>query len=569
MGTENARRSRRVTRYREIAKVLWDEGLFSLTKGSDLAQYAENELAAEEIPESDAAKQAIKIRRALEQLGPAFVKVGQLLATRRDLISAELSSELDRLKDDVPAESPEAIRAVVEEELGAPLEELYSSFDLEPLAAASIGQVHVATLKDGTEVVVKVQRPGVAELMEVDLDILVTQARRLSKHAEWAKDLDVVAIADEMASILGAEVDYTNERRNLEQFRADFADENDIEFPAPYPELSTARVLTMQKIDGIPGTDEEGLDSAGIDRRRVAEIGVAAYLKQFFELGHFHADPHEGNIFALRDGRVSFVDFGRVATLTERDRNRGIRLMAGIATGDAASATDVLLQVCGAPPETRVVELQREIEIVLDEYQAAASRGESGLTQAANGMLNALRAQRLRMPARFVVLLTTVGVLEGVARNLSPGFDLIAELRKNLSDLMKASSKSNSPAQMLMRWTQQYGALLDEMPVSLSRAMRRAAEGEFRVAVRPTDYDVMFDRIEALVNRIAFAIVASAFVLLWAAVIVSGTGERFALTSGIGGVVTLLAVLALWRWSRGTKKERQARQKEQKRRERI
>ena len=569
MAHTDARTARRIVRYREIAKVLWDEGMFRPFKDSDIAQYAEAELTDTQVADMDAAVQAIKIRRVLEKLGPAFVKMGQLLATRRDLISPELSAELDKLKDNVPPETPEAIRAMVETELGAPIEELYAEFDLTPLAAASVGQVHAATLKDGTEVVVKVQRPGVADLMAVDLDILVTQARQIQKKAEWARDLDVVSIADEMASVLGAETDYTVERRNLETFRADFAEDKDVEFPAPYAELSTPKVLTMEKIIGIPGTDEAGLDDAGIDRHRLAEIGVSTYLRMFFELGHFHADPHEGNIFALRDGRVSFVDFGRVASLTERDRSRGIRLMSAIATSDAASATDVLLQLCGAPPETRVVELQREIEIVLDEYQAAAARGDSGLTQAANGMLNALRAQRLKMPARFVVLLTTVGVLEGVARNLSPGFDLIAEVKNHLQDLMKASSQMNSPTQIFMRWIQQYGMLVDEMPVSLSRAMRRAAEGEFRVAVRPVDYDVMFDRIEALVDRIAFAIVTAAFIGLWGAVIVTGSGDRFKFSAGLGAVVTLIAVAALLRWSRQTNRERAQRAKEQARRDKM
>ena len=366
-----SRGAQRRARYREIAKVLWEERVLNLMRGSDLEEHAPSPVdddghaeahgeAATQVRERDLPR-AVRIRHALERLGPAFVKMGQLLATRRDLVAPDLSAELAKLQDDVPTLPWEEMRPRIEAELGAPVEELFATFDREPLAAASIGQVYRATLDDGTPVAVKVQRPGVTETMEIDLEILVEQAHRLEAHTQWGRDFDIGALAREFADVLRSELDYTHEGRALDRFRAAFADTPEVTFPAVYWDHTTSRVLTMDFVDGVPATKLESGDVPGVDRAAVVDTGVKCYMRQIFELGYYHADPHAGNIFALGDGRIAFVDFGRVAAISERNRDATFDMLLAVFSDDPAQATEAVLAMTGMPPHVDVATMEMEL----------------------------------------------------------------------------------------------------------------------------------------------------------------------------------------------------------------
>jgi ubiquinone biosynthesis protein len=525
MGRESSapgRGAKRRARYREIAKVLWEERVLNLMKGSDLESHAPSPADPDvhatgataegiQVRERDLPR-AVRIRHAFERLGPAFVKMGQLLATRRDLVPPDLAAELAKLQDDVPTLSWDEMRPRLEGELGAPVEELFATFDQTPLAAASIGQVYKATLKDGTAVAVKVQRPGVTETMELDLGILVEQARRLEAHTQWGKDFDVGALATEFADVLRSELDYTHEGRALDRFRAAFADTPEVTFPGVHWDHTTSRVLTMDFIDGVPATRLETEDAPGVDRAALVGTGVNCYMRQIFEFGYYHADPHAGNIFALGGGRIAFVDFGRVAVISERNRDATFDMLLSVFNDDPASATEAVLAMTGMPPHVDVATMEMELGSLLASYRRAQAGG-GGLEELVQKLLTLMREHQLHLPTELTVLLTTIGMVDGTARQIDPDFQLVDSVRPMARKLIPQQFGPEKMFKHAMSSGRAYARFFDHLPLQMTRVLRRAGEGEFRVSIRPTDFKTIMDRLEAAFTRLAYALIIAALII--------------------------------------------------------
>jgi ubiquinone biosynthesis protein len=244
-----------------------------------------------------------------------FVKLGQVLSTRSDLIPPAAALELSRLQDRVPAETPDAIRHVLETELGGPIHEVFSEFDPEPLAAASIGQAHRARRPNGEEVIVKIQRPGIAEAVERDIMVLLELANTVESRTSWGADYRVVALAQEFADGLRDELDFRVEAKNISAIRANIAEFSEVQVPRVHEDLSTSRVLTMEWFDGVSARQVDDIDELGVDRGKLADTLLRSALKQMLVDGHFHADPHPGNVLILRDGRIGLIDFGATGRL--------------------------------------------------------------------------------------------------------------------------------------------------------------------------------------------------------------------------------------------------------------
>ncbi|MGN6675350.1 MAG: ABC1 kinase family protein [Thermomicrobiales bacterium] len=502
----------RATRYREIAAVLMRHGLAWLIAVLELDRFIglpwrlvgrRRELHAPTTPE--------QLRQALEELGPTFIKLGQVLSTRPDLLPPEYQRELAKLQDRAPAVAVSEVRAALVAELGQPVEQAFATFDDEPLAAASIGQVHTATLPDGTAVVVKVRRPGAVEQIEADLGIIQQLAAAASRRWAFADRYDLEGLAHEFGQTLRAELDYLREASNAERFAANFRDDPSVHVPRVYRQLTTARVLTLERISGIKIDDLAALDATGIDRQALAEHAANIVLKMIVDDGFFHADPHPGNFFVESNGRIGLIDFGMVGVIDTLTRDRLARLALAVASQDAGALVDALLDlgVARLPPERDL--LRRDLADLLARY-SERSLGDIEIGPLITEVLALIRRYHLRLPPNLALLVKTVLMEEGLGARLAPTFELTTVLAPYTRRLLL---RHYSPLLWTRRLTQaglEAADLGADLPRHLRRLLGNLERGDLQLTVRPTEMEPILRRVERLVNRLVLGILAAAFV---------------------------------------------------------
>lgn len=385
------------------------------------------------------------VRLALEDLGPTFVKLGQLLSSRADVLPPAYQVELASLQDAAPPEPPGTVESVIEAELGRPVAEVFAWFDAAPMAAASIGQAHAARLADGTEVVVKVRRPGAVGQVATDLAVLEQTAAVAARCLPAARRLDVAGLVDELARTLRAELDYRMEAGNAERFASDLSGDPAVHVPAVYRQASTERVLTLERIDGIKVSDLDALDAAGIDRRVLARRIVDVILAMVFEHGFFHADPHPGNLFVEPDGRLGLVDFGMVGALDPPTRAGLVRLFVATASGDAAALAGELLGLGTAAAPVDTPALTGDLGRLLARV-TSVPLGELRLGPLLQAELAIVRRHRLRLPPELALLVKTAAMTEGLAALLDPEFVLAASFAPHAARLTDPSGTAHTAA---------------------------------------------------------------------------------------------------------------------------
>lgn len=498
-------------RYRQIVGILADEGLDDLLDLTGLRRFQPVHRRLRPELESRQAF-GLRLRHTLERLGPTFVKLGQVASTRPDLIPEDVILELRRLQDDVaPFPDAEAF-ALIEKELGGPIDEVFLEFDRSARAAASLGQVYDAVLPDGTPVVVKVQRPNVEAAVAVDLDILITQARFVAQHSELGARYDIVGITTEFADAVRGELDYHAEGANAERLAMMFAEDETVAFPRVYWEFTTGRILTLERLTGLPFNKPDGLSEAGMDRPELAKRGIYCYLEQIFVHGFYHADPHPGNLFALEDGRVGFTDFGRCGTISKVGRDQLADLFMSIIDDDVPLAVDTLFTAAGSPGEIDVAELEREVSRLITKYYNK-SLDQIRIGDLITEVMDLVRNHHLMLSSELAMLLTTLVVLEGLGRLLDPEFDFVAVTTPFARKLTNARLEPGALSRTIVQTVRRFINIGQDLPESLTRFLRRAGQGEFRVAVHPTGFEPILKRLEEAVNRLSFALVVAAFVI--------------------------------------------------------
>ena len=477
------------------------------------------------------------VRETLEELGLTFLKFGQVLAMRRDLLPAPYIDELESLHDRLPAMGMDAVRATVEAELGAPLTELFSAFSEAPLAAATIAQVHEATMRGGRHVAVKVQRPGLKALISKDMAALTYLVALGEKLFPRLRALDLPVVVHEFARSLNRETDFSREARSIVLFRAALADVPDLWIPDVVVEYSRRKVLTMEYSAGERVDLYARLHAEGMPR--VIDTLVKLMLQTIFEEGLFHADPHPGNVFVLPDGRLSLLDFGMTGDLDEPMRESLILLLEAVVKGDARAATEAYLEMAPASEEVNRAALLVDIKATLYEI-GKSGPAEVSIGDAFESLLHAGSRNGVHNPSEFFLLTRAFVILESLMRELAPHHDYMESFREEISrltakhfSLARIKEKTTTVARELER-------LINDAPGDTRRILRRVAEGNLG---RLPSLEALGDRLSRNLGRLTGAIAFAALVVGGSMVLLApaghwhdGLGETM-LASGIGGMV--------------------------------
>jgi len=430
----------------------------------------------------------------LLELGSAFIKLGQLLSARPDVLPASWVEELARLQDSVPAFSFETAQALLEQELGERCAEIID-IDPEPLGAASLAQVHRASLRSGRQVVFKIQRPGLERLFRLDLEVMQQVAALLQRHPSWGVGRDWVSIAQECRRVLLRELDFRLEAEHAARFRQQFLDDPGIRIPAVVWELSTRRVLCLDYVPGIKINDREALIQAGIDPAAVAEKGAASYLQQLVRFGFFHADPHPGNLAVARDGALIYYDFGMVGSLSQRLRSRLGRMVTSAAARDAAGLVSELQAAGVIAPDIDPGPVRRLVRVMLAE--ALTPPFSANVLEKLSGDLYELvYGQPFRLPPELIFVMRALSTFEGVGRSLDPSFSLVAIARPYLLPLMSASGNGpNDLFNQLGRQAVEVGSRALGLPQRLEESLSRIEQGDLQVQIRAGETDRLLRRV--------------------------------------------------------------------------
>ncbi|MDA8239306.1 MAG: AarF/ABC1/UbiB kinase family protein [Nitrospiraceae bacterium] len=456
--------------------------------------------------------QAEHIRMALEDMGTTFIKMGQILSTRPDLMPPDYIEQFSKLQDSVPPFPYDQAAEVIGREFGAPPEEIFKSFSREPLASASIGQVHAAVLRDDTPVVVKVQRPGVEELVEEDLDIISHAARYAALRSEFGSRYDIEGWVDEFAFTLRSELDYTREGRNAERIRGNFADDKRIYVPRIYWELTSKRVLTMEKVSGIKITDFESIDKAGYNRRRIAENAAHVALTMTYDHGFFHADPHPGNFFVLPHEVIGLIDYGMVGRLDDALRQAILRLFLALTHQDANRLAEEFMALGFARGPLRRHSLKRDLDHFIQQFydkplkDVVSSKGYNELFAIAY-------RHRLQLPSDLIMLFKVIAMSEGLGAQLDPEFRLLEFAGPYFERFWLKGHSLGAQTKRIVEGTRELTALGLDLPAYVRRMMGRIERGEMTSVTRLEGWEETLREVRRATNRISASILTASLVI--------------------------------------------------------
>jgi ubiquinone biosynthesis protein len=487
-----------------------------------------------------------RLRLAIEALGPGFIKLGQMLSTRYDLLPQETLDELRRLQDRIPPFPAEEARAVLAAEWGMPPERRLASFDDEPLAAASIAQVHRAVAADGRRLVLKIQRPGVAATIRADLDILRDLARLLERHIPESAPLNPSGLVDEFARWIDMELDFYREGRSTERFRADFRGDRTVRVPAVHWDLTTARVIALEHIQGIPASDFRAIEAAGLDRRVLARNGVRVALRAVFEHGFFHGDPHPGNLLVLPGHALALLDFGLTGRLDDRLAGVLGSMLSGVLDRDSDRVVRSLAQTGAIGDDADISALRADLDAYMDRVHGVPLY-QLRVERLVRELLALYARHRIRLPRDFYLMGRALMVAEGVARGFDPGLDTLTLAKPFIRKALLRRLDARRFARDAVRSAEEYRELFGALPDAVRRILLKLQRNELGVNLNHQGLDRFIRELDKSTNRLSFSLIIAALIVASSLIIQIDRGPALFGMSAFGLTGYLLAGLfGLW-----------------------
>ncbi len=544
-----SRTYRHANRYRRILTVLFKYGFGDLVDRLKVGRYLEigmQMVSRKRREQVEALTRAERVRMALEELGPTFVKMGQILSTRPDLIPVEFIQELSKLQDEVPPFPFSQVREIVESEIDSSIGTVFQEFEETPLAAASIGQVHRARLKSGEDVIVKVQRPGIHTTIETDMEIMLHLATLIERHVEEWGIHRPTRIVEEFSRSLGREIDYTIEASNTERFARQFMGNGAVYVPRIFREASTKRILTMEFIDGVKASDIGKLDERGLDRKIIASRGADLILEQVFKYGFFHADPHPGNIFILPENIVCYIDFGMMGRVDRRAREDFADIVHGYVSRDESRITDALLRIVEWDKEPDRRALERDIADFVELYLYKTLK-ELRIEDILQQMLELITRHRMRLPPDIFLMAKASAQAEGLGLVLDPDFDMA---EKAAPFIKRIKLERLHPKRVIGDFLDSGGEviqLLKEIPGETRDIMKQIKEGKATIGFEHRGLENFIFEMDRSSNRIAFSFVVASLIVGSSLIIRSDLGPFLFGFPALGVVgFSIATVFGLW-----------------------
>jgi len=544
-----ALRPRHLARYRHIVEVFTRHGFGAIVAQLELDRRLDlrRRLLRRE-PELESRTSAAEhVRLALQELGATFVKLGQILSTRPDLLPPDVISELSLLQDSVPPAPWEGIQERIEAELGGPMDQFFLAFDPTPIAAASLGQVYAALLPDGKDVVVKILRPGICRTVEIDLEILRDLAYLAQDRLPLSDSYDLVELADEFAHALRAELDYRREGRNADKFRNNFVGEDRLYVPKVYWEHTTRRVMAQERIVGIKINNLAALQAEGCNQDRLAEICAQLVVKEVMEDGYFHADPHPGNLLVLPGEVIGLIDFGTVGHLAGSDRSDLIRLYIMLVQMDVIGMVDQLARMGIAGPRTNQRALQKDLRRLLLKYHGLPLK-DIAVGEILTEIEPVIYTHHLYIPSDYWLLIKTLAMMEGVGKMLSPDFDIFAFSEPYVKQFLLKMWLPSEWGPSFARGAAGWADLMSSIPRRSMRLMDQMEQGDLEFQMRTPDLQKSTRQMHYMTNRLVLSILLAALITALAQLIpiLDLTWPWSLLTWTIVSSFGVASILAIW-----------------------
>ncbi|NLD49023.1 MAG: 2-polyprenylphenol 6-hydroxylase, partial [Clostridiaceae bacterium] len=463
-----------------------------------------------------------RLRLALEELGPTFIKLGQIISTRPDILSPDIIRELEKLQDSVPPISFEEVKNVIEAELNDSLYNIFLNFEERPLAAASIAQVHPARLLSGRQVVVKVQRPDIENIIDVDVKILKDIAYFIDHHTKYGNLYDFGKMVEEFENTLKNEMDFMIEGDNTETFRKNFKNDKYATFPYISWIHTTKRVLTMELVDGIKLNDFEALEKAGLDRKIIARNLTSSIFNQILRDGFFHADPHPGNIMVLENNTIAFLDLGMVGKLSENRKNQFLKMLMGITLKNSKLIIEGIVNLDAVKTTINMKKLEKEIDILRDKY-LSIPLSEIKMGDAFNQIFSLAFSYNIVIPNEFTMLAKTLITLEGIVEKLDPDLSVLEIAEPITEKLMIRLFSPEKLGKEVLSELMDYGNLTRKFPSYMLGLLEKAENDDISIGLKFKDFEKIIKLTNKISNRLSFSIILLAVCIVIAGILI-GSG---------------------------------------------